>query len=48
MPEEMKRKLAAFVKATDASQTEMVKSAVEEKLTIHEVACAESSKDVPS
>ena len=48
MPEEMKRKLAGLAKATGASQTEMVKSAVAEKLTIHEVARAESNTSIPS
>ena len=48
IPEEMKRKLADIAKATGASQTEMVKSAVAEKLTIHEVAHAESSANIPS
>jgi len=48
IPEEMKRKLAGVAKATGASQTEMVKSAVAEKLTIHEVARAESSANIPS
>jgi predicted aspartyl protease len=48
IPEEMKRKLAGIAKATGASQTEMVKSAVAEKLTIHEVARAESSTNIPS
>jgi len=48
IPEEMKRKLAGIAKATGASQTEMVKSAVAEKLTIHEVSVTESSTSVPS
>src|SRR5208282_3295051 len=48
IPEEMKRRLAGIAKATGASQTEMVKSAVAEKLTIHEVARAESSANIPS
>ncbi len=48
IPEEMKRKLAGIAKATGASQTEVVKSAVAEKLTIHEVARAESSTNIPS
>ena len=48
IPEEMKRKLAGVAKATGVRQTEMVKSAVAEKLTIHEVACAESSANIPS
>ncbi len=48
VPEEMKRKLAGIAKATGTSQTEMVKGAVAEKLTIHEVARAESSKNIPS
>jgi hypothetical protein len=48
IPEEMKRKLAGIAKATGTSQTEMVKSAVAEKLTIHEVARAESSTNIPS
>ena len=47
IPEEMKRKLAGIAKATGASQTEMVKSAVAEKLTIHEVARAESNRSIP-
>ncbi|MGA2626644.1 MAG: aspartyl protease family protein [Candidatus Bathyarchaeia archaeon] len=46
--EEMKRKLAGLAKATGSSQTEMVKSAVAEKMTIHEIARAESSANVPS
>lgn len=44
IPEEMKRKLAGIAKATGASQTE---SAVAEKLTIHEVARAESNTSIP-
>ena len=48
VPEEMKRKLADFAKAKGASQTEMVKSAVAEKLTVHQVARAESSTKIPS
>jgi predicted DNA-binding protein len=48
IPEEMKRKLERIAKATGASQTEMVKSAVAEKLTIHEVAKAQLSTTVPS
>ena len=48
IPEEMKRKLAGIAKATGASQTEIVKSAVAEKLVIHQVACAESSTNIPS
>jgi len=48
VPEEMKRRLADLAKAMGASQTEMVKSAVAEKLTVHEVARAESSTNIPS
>ncbi len=48
VPEELKRKLAGVAKATGASQTEMVKGALVEKLTIQEVARAESSKNIPS
>jgi predicted CopG family antitoxin/predicted transcriptional regulator len=48
IPEEMKRKLAGIAKATGASQTEMVKAAVAEKLAIHEVARAKSSANIPS
>jgi len=44
----MKRKLADFARAMGASQTEMVKSAVAEKLTVHEVARTESSTNIPS
>lgn len=46
--EEMKRRLAGVAKATGASQTEMVKSAVAEKLAIHEVARTEASMNIPS
>lgn len=46
--EEMKRKLAGFAKATGASQTEMVKTAVAEKLTVHEAAHTEPSTDIPN
>ena len=46
--EEMKRKLAGFAKAKGASQTEMVKTAVAEKLAVHEVARTEPSTDIPS
>ncbi len=48
VPEEMKRKLANFAKAMGASQTEMVKSAVAEKLTVHQAARSEPSVNVPS
>jgi predicted aspartyl protease/predicted DNA-binding protein len=48
IPEEMKRKLESAAKATGSSQTEMVKNAVAEKLTIHEVARVELSTSVPS
>ena len=48
VPEEMKRKLAGFAKAAGASQTEMVKTALAEKLTVHEVASAEPSRNIPS
>jgi predicted aspartyl protease/predicted transcriptional regulator len=48
IPEEMKRKLAGIAKATGASQTEMVKSAVAEKMIIHEAARAQSSANVPN
>jgi len=48
IPEEMKRKLAGLAKATGATQTKMVKNAVAEKLTIHEVASAESSTNIPN
>jgi len=48
IPEEMKRKLESVAKAKGASQTEMVKSAVAEKLTIHEVAKPELSASIPS
>jgi hypothetical protein len=43
----MKRKLAGIAKATGASQTEMVKSAVE-KMAIHDAARAQSSANVPN
>jgi predicted aspartyl protease len=46
--EEMKRKLAGLAKAKGASQTDMVKTAVAEKLTVNEVARAEPSMDIPS
>lgn len=46
--EEMKRKLAGIAKATGATQTEIVKSAVAEKLTIHEVARRESNAKIPN
>jgi predicted aspartyl protease len=46
--EEMKRKLAGFAKAKGASQTEMVKTAVEEKLAVDEVSRSEPSRDIPS
>jgi predicted transcriptional regulator len=48
VPEEMKRKLADFAKAMGASQTEMVKKAVSEKLAVHEAARSESSASIPS
>jgi len=48
VPEEMKRKLADFAKAVGASQSEMVKSAVEEKLTVHRAALTESTTKIPS
>jgi len=44
----MKRKLADLAKAMHASQTDMVKSAVAEKLTVHQVARTESSTNIPS
>jgi predicted aspartyl protease len=47
VPEEMKRKLADFAKAMGATQTEMVKTAVAEKLTVHQVARAESGTSIP-
>jgi hypothetical protein len=46
--EEMKRRLADFAKAKGASQSEMVKIAVAEKLTVHEVARTEPGTDIPS
>jgi predicted aspartyl protease len=46
--EEMKRKLAGFAKAKGASQTEMVKTAVAEKLAVHEVAHTKPSTDIPN
>lgn len=48
VPEEIKRKLADFAKLMGVSQTELVKSAVAEKLTVHEVARTESSTNIPS
>jgi hypothetical protein len=45
--EEMKRKLASLAKAKGASQTEIVKTVVAEKLTVHETARAEPSTDIP-
>ncbi len=48
VPEEMKRKLADFAKATGTSQTEMVKGAVAEKLKVHEVARAGLRTNIPS
>ena len=48
VPEEMKRKLASFAKIMGASQTEMVKTAVAEKLTVHEVALTKPSANIPS
>jgi hypothetical protein len=46
--EELKRKLAEFARAKGASQTEMVKVALAEKLTIHEAEGAESSTVIAS
>jgi predicted aspartyl protease len=48
VPEEMKRKLAGFAKAKGTSQTEMVKTAVAEKLMVHEVARSETVAEIPS
>jgi predicted aspartyl protease len=46
--EEMKRRLANFAKAAGASQTEMVKNAVAEKLAVHQATISEPSMDVPN
>jgi uncharacterized protein involved in propanediol utilization len=46
--EEMRRRLAGLAKAKGASQTEMVKTAVAEKLMVDEVAHAEPSMEIPS
>lgn len=46
--EEMKRRLAEFAKTAGASQTELVKNAVQEKLTVHQVALSKSSTSIPS
>ena len=48
VPEVTKRKLASFAKAVGASQTEIVKSAVAEKLAVHEAARSESSMSIPN
>jgi hypothetical protein len=48
VPEETKRKFANFAKVIGASQTEMVKSAVAEKLAVHKAAHAESTTTIPS
>lgn len=48
VPEEMKRRLAAFAKATGASQSAMVKNAVAEKLAVHQVAGTESARNIPN
>lgn len=45
--EEMKRKLADVAKSMGASQSEMVKDAVQEKLTVHMTARSESSTSIP-
>ena len=44
----MKRKLAGFAKAAGTSQTEMVKTALAERLTVHEIALTEPNTDIPS
>lgn len=46
--EEMKRKLADFARAMGATQTAMVKTAVAEKLEVHQVARAEPGTGIPS
>ena len=46
--EEMKRKLADLAKSKGASQTEMVKIALAEKLAVHEVARDKPSTDIAS
>jgi predicted transcriptional regulator len=46
--EEMKRKLADLAKAKDASQTEIVKVALAEKLMVHEAARTKPSTDIAS
>lgn len=48
VPEEMKRRLADFAKAMHASQTDMVKNAVAEKLAVHQAARTESSTNIPN
>jgi predicted transcriptional regulator/predicted aspartyl protease len=46
--EEMKRKLTDLAKATGSSQTELMKNALAEKLTVHETADIQSSATIPS
>jgi predicted aspartyl protease len=44
----MKRKLAGFAKATGTSQTDMVKTALAERLAVHEIARTEPDTHIPS
>jgi predicted aspartyl protease len=46
--EDMKRKLAVFAKAESASQTAIVKAAVEEKLAVYEASNVRTSAAIPS
>jgi len=48
VPEVTKRKLASFAKAVGASEAELVKIAVAEKLAVHEAARSESSTSIPN
>ena len=47
IPAEMKRKLVGLARSMDVNQTQVVREAVAEKLTVHEVAGAESAIEVP-
>lgn len=48
VPEEMKRKLTGFAKATGTSQTDMVRTALAERLAVHEIARTEPDTHIPS
>jgi len=47
LAEEMKRKLAELAKAVGTSQSHLVKSAVEEKIAVHEVAHTDAPPKIP-